>query len=318
MRHRPSLSAEPREDGLPARVDIVEVGPRDGLQNEKTLVPTEAKAAFVRALAACGFPEIEVTSFVSPRWVPQMADASELLEAVGPPPSSVVYSALVPNEAGMERAIAAGVKRVAVFTAASETFSRRNINASIAESIERFKPVMAMAKSAGISVRGYLSTAFVCPYEGDIAPQAAGDVLRRLFELGVDEVSIGDTIGAASPLQVNDLLDELADDIDAGHLAMHFHDTRGTALSNVLTSLERGIWIFDSSAGGLGGCPFAPGATGNLATEDLVYFLNRMGIDTGVDLDAVRQASNALRAAATGVRQPSRVLEAMNAAPPRD
>jgi len=312
MRNRPSHSAHPRDDGLPGRVDIVEVGPRDGLQNEKTLVPAAAKAAFVRALATCGFPEIEVTSFVSPKWVPQLADAAEVLSALGAPPTNVIYSALVPNEAGMERALAAGIRRVAVFTAASESFNRKNTNASIAESIERFRPVMAMATAAGVSVRGYLSTAFVCPYEGDITPSAAGNVVRQLFDLGVDEVSIGDTIGAASPRQVHELLDELADDIDPAHLAMHFHDTRGTALTNVLASLERGISIFDASAGGLGGCPFAPGATGNLATEDLVYFLERMGIDSGIDLARLRAASNGLKAAAE-VKQPSRVLEALNA-----
>jgi hydroxymethylglutaryl-CoA lyase len=318
MRHRPSHTTHPRDDGLPGRVDIVEVGPRDGLQNEKTLVPAAAKVAFVTALAGCGFPEIEVTSFVSPKWVPQLADAAEVLAALGPPPGNVVYSALVPNEAGMERALAAGVKRVAVFTAASETFNRKNTNASIQESIERFRPVMAMAAEAGVSVRGYLSTAFVCPYEGAIAPAAAGNVVRQLFDLGVDEVSIGDTIGAASPRQVHELLDDLADDIDPAHLAMHFHDTRGTALTNVLASLERGITIFDASAGGLGGCPFAPGATGNLATEDLLYFLDRMGIETGVDLERVRRASNELRAAVAGIRQPSRVLEALNAKPGND
>ncbi|TPW12738.1 MAG: hydroxymethylglutaryl-CoA lyase, partial [bacterium] len=298
MRIRHSLKALHRDDGLPGQVDIVEVGPRDGLQNEKTVVPAADKVAFIRALAAAGFPEIEVTSFVSPKWVPQLADAGEVLEALGQPPHGVGYSALVPNVAGMERALAAGLLRVAVFTAASETFNRKNINASIAESLERFQPVMEMARSAGVSVRGYLSTAFVCPYEGPVDPAAAAGIVVRLFELGVDEVSIGDTIGAAVPRQVHDLLDELAEDVSADQLAMHFHDTRGTALANVMASLERGITIFDASAGGLGGCPFAPGATGNLATEDLVYFLNGMGIDSGVDLQRVRAASNALRAAA--------------------
>lgn len=312
MRIRHSLKASPRSDGLPARVDIVEVGPRDGLQNEKTLVPAIDKVAFIRALAASGFSEIEVTSFVSPKWVPQLADAAEVMAALGEPPHGVCYSALVPNLAGMERAIAAGVRRVAVFTAASETFNQKNINASIAESLQRFRPVMEMAREAGISVRGYLSTAFVCPYEGEVSPVAAARVVRQLLALGVDEVSIGDTIGAAVPRQVHALLDQLAVDVPFNQLAMHFHDTRGTALTNVLASLERGITIFDASAGGLGGCPFAPGATGNLATEDLVYFLDGMGIETGVDLHQVRVASNALRAAAA-VKQPSRVLEALNA-----
>ncbi|MDZ4806001.1 MAG: hydroxymethylglutaryl-CoA lyase [Candidatus Eisenbacteria bacterium] len=312
MRIRHSLKALHRDDGLPGRVDIVEVGPRDGLQNEKTLVSASDKVAFIQALAACGFPDIEVTSFVSPKWVPQLADAAEVLTGLGEPPRGVCYSTLVPNLAGMERAIQSGVRRVAVFTAASETFNQKNINASIAESLERFKPVMEMARSANVSVRGYLSTAFVCPYEGPVNPSAAARVVRQLFELGVDEVSIGDTIGAAVPRQVHGLLDELAEDMSADRLAMHFHDTRGTALTNVMAALERGITIFDASAGGLGGCPFAPGATGNLATEDLVYFLDGMGIETGVDLRKVCAASNALRAAAA-VKQPSRVLEAMNA-----
>jgi hydroxymethylglutaryl-CoA lyase len=309
MRYRRSLHADKTAAGHPAAVDIVEVGPRDGLQNETTIVPAAAKIAFVNALADAGFPEIEVTSFVSPKWVPQLADAAEVLDAVGRR-HDVVYSALVPNEAGLDRALAAGVARVAVFTAASETFNRKNINASIDESFERFAPVLARAQAANVSVRGYVSTAFVCPYEGPIAPEAAAGVVRRLLDAGVDEVSIGDTIGAAVPTQVHALLDALAD-VPALNLALHLHDTRGTALANVLAGLERGISIYDASAGGLGGCPFAPGATGNLATEDLVYFLHGMGIRTGVNLDRVRAASNALRAAAA-VKQPSRVLEAMN------
>lgn len=316
MRLRRSLATLPGGAGLPPRVDIVEVGPRDGLQNEKGVVPTAAKVAFVTGLAGAGFPEIEVTSFVSAKWVPQLADAGELLAALSPR-EGVVYSALVPNEKGMERAIACGVRRVAVFTAASETFNRKNINASIDESLERFVPVLALAAAAGVSVRGYVSTAFVCPYEGVVPPAAAARVIRRLLELGVDEVSIGDTIGAAVPTQVDALLDALAREAPPDRLALHLHDTRGTALANVLAALRRGITIFDSSAGGLGGCPYAPGATGNLATEDLVYFLNGMGIDTGVDLARVRAASNALHAAA-GVTQPSRVLAALNATETRD
>lgn len=310
MRNRRSPGEFFRPDGLPAVVDIVEVGPRDGLQNEKALVPTPVKIEFIRALADAGFPEIEVTSFVSPKWVPQLADAAEVLAGLDRRPG-VAYSALVPNDRGMEKALAAGVERVAIFTAASESFNRKNINASIDESFERFAPIMAMAAAAGVSVRGYVSTAFVCPYEGPVDPGRAADVILRLLALGVDEVSVGDTIGAAVPLQVNRLLDRLAGRAPVDRLAMHFHDTRGTALANVLASLQRGITIFDASAGGLGGCPYAPGATGNLATEDLVYFLGGMGIDGGVDLERVGAASRALCAAA-GVTQPSRVLRAMN------
>lgn len=311
MRPRRSLNGPNTAAGLPARVDIVEVGPRDGLQNEKVLVSTAAKIAFVAALADAGFPEIEVTSFVSPKWLPQLADAAEVLAAL-PPRADVVYSALVPNEKGMERALACGVRRVAVFTAASETFNRKNVNATIDESLERFVPVLAMAAAAGISVRGYVSTAFVCPYEGPVTPATASRVIRRLLDLGVDEVSIGDTIGAAVPTQVDALLDALEADTPFDRLALHFHDTRGAALANVLAGLRRGITIYDGSAGGLGGCPYAPGATGNLATEELVYFLTAMGIDCHVDLARVRAASNALHAVAA-LQQPSRVLAALNA-----
>lgn len=311
MRVRRSPGAPRDARGLPARVDVVEVGPRDGLQNEPGVVPTAAKVAFVSALAEAGFPEIEVTSFVSPKWVPQLADATEVLAAL-PPRAGVVYSALVPNETGLARAVECGVRRVAVFTAASETFNRKNINATIDESLARFLPVLAGAATAGMSVRGYVSTAFVCPYEGAVAPEAAARVILRLLDAGVDEVSIGDTIGAAVPTQVDALLDRLEGRAPFDRLALHLHDTRGTALANVLAGLRRGIAIYDSSAGGLGGCPYAPGATGNLATEDLLYLLSGMGIETGIDLPRVRAASNALHAAA-GLRQPSRVLAALNA-----
>jgi hydroxymethylglutaryl-CoA lyase len=294
---------------LPRAVTVVEVGPRDGLQNEAAAVPAPIKIAFVNALSETGLRQIEVTSFVSPSWVPQLSDAAEVMAGIDRRPG-VVYSALVPNEKGMERALTAGLTRVAVFAAASETFSQRNTNASIDESLERFKPVMRMAASTGVSVRGYVSTAFVCPYEGRIAPQAVARVTMTLLEMGVDEVSIGDTIGAAVPTHVEALLDELAGHAPVGRLAMHFHDTRGTALANVLASLRRGVSVFDASAGGLGGCPYAPGATGNLATEDLVYFLEGMDVETGVNLEKVARASDELRKA-TSVKQPSRVLAAM-------
>ncbi len=304
-----SVPGTPR--GGSRSVRIVEVGPRDGLQNEAAIVPTDVKIAFVDALSGTGVSEVEVTSFVSPKWVPQLADASEVLAGIERAPG-VVYSALVPNEKGMDRALEADLERIAVFTAASETFNRKNINASIAESLERFRPVMKSAAAAGMTVRGYVSTAFVCPYEGAVAPEAAARVVKSLLDLGVDEVSIGDTIGAAVPTQIEALLDRLSAELEDNRLAMHFHDTRGTALANVLASLRRGVTVFDASAGGLGGCPYAPGATGNLATEDLVYFLSGMGIDCGVDLEAVRRASNALRGS-VAVTQPSRVLAAVNA-----
>jgi len=276
---------------LPGRVRIVEVGPRDGLQNEPAQVPAAEKIAFVELLAAAGLPEIEVTSFVNPRAVPQMADADEVLRGITRR-AGVRYSALVPNERGLQRALAAGAGGVAGFTAASETFNRRNINASIAESIDRFLPVAAGARAAGIPLRGYISTAFVCPFEGKVAPEAVVEVVQRLLDFGVEEVSIGDTIGAAVPAEVDRLLDALLPLVPAHRIALHLHDTRGTALANALLALQRGIATFDTSAGGLGGCPFAPGATGNLATEDLLYLLDGLGIETGVDATALRRASD--------------------------
>jgi hydroxymethylglutaryl-CoA lyase len=273
----------------PPRIAIVEVGPRDGLQNEAAAIPVAAKVAFVEALAATGVAEVEVTAFVSPKAIPQLADAEPVLRAVRRR-AGVRYSALVPNLQGLERAQAVGVDRVAVFTAASESFNRRNINASIAESIERFRPVCA---AATVPVRGYVSTAFWCPFEGRIAPAAVVDVTRRLADLGVAEVSIGDTIGKASPADVRALLDVLLP--APVPLALHFHDTYGMAVANALTAWrEYGIAIFDSSAGGLGGCPYAPGASGNVATEDLCFALAASGADPGVDVDAVIAAARAL------------------------
>jgi len=285
---------------LPKRVTVVEVGPRDGLQNEAGVVPTELKIAFVDALSDAGLPVIEATSFVDPRWVPQLADAEAVLRGIARK-TGVRYPVLVPNERGMRRAVDAGARDVAVFTAASETFNKRNINATIDESIERFKPVVALAREQGIRVRGYVSCSFGCPYEGAIAPDKVLAVARRLIDLGIEEVSVGDTIGVATPNQVVDVCGLLLRNIDVGRLAMHFHDTRGTALANVVAALELGIAIFDSSSGGLGGCPYAPGAAGNLATEDLLYLLHGMGIETGVALEKVVAATSLL---ASGLTHP--------------
>jgi hydroxymethylglutaryl-CoA lyase len=278
---------------LPRTVRIVEVGPRDGLQNEKAQVPTEQKIQFITLLAEAGFPVVEATSFVSPRAIPQLSDASAVMAALKPFPG-VQYSALVPNLKGMERAVAAGLRSVAVFTAASESFTRHNINATIAESLANFRPVVVLARQEGIPVRGYISTVFGCPYEGAVAPRQVLSVAQALLEMGIDELSLGDTIGVASPNQVVDVLSLLLNEgaIPIERLAVHFHDTRGTALANVLTSLQLGISIIDSSAGGLGGCPYAPGAAGNLATEDLLYMLHGMGIQTGVDLEKVVAATS--------------------------
>ena len=278
---------------MPQRVTVVEVVPRDGLQNEQGVIPTEAKIAFINMLGEAGFPVVEATSFVSPKAIPQLADASEVMAGISRRPGTR-YSVLVPNEKGMRRALAAQVDEVAVFTGASETFVQHNIRTSIAGSIANFRPVVEMARQAGIRVRGYISTAFGCPYEGAVAPAAVANVARELVTLGVDELSIGDTIGVATPNQVGDVVDALLAVTSLDQLAMHFHDTRGTALANVLAALELGIAIFDSSSGGLGGCPYAPGASGNLATEDLLYLLHGMGIETGVNLDAVVAASHYL------------------------
>ena len=292
---------------LPKSVRIVEVGPRDGLQNESIIVPTEKKAEFIRLLVAAGFQDIEVASFVHPKWVPQLADAQELIQQLDTSPR-VRYSALVPNMKGLERAIESGIRRIAVFTAASETFNRKNINRGIQESLDAFKPVLDRALKEGISARGYVSTCFVCPYEGTIAKEKVAEVTRALLDLGVDEVSIGDTIGAATPKDVENTCGYLLTQFPAAGLAMHFHDTYGMAVANVYQSLQMGLAIFDSSAGGLGGCPYAPGASGNIATEDLVYLLDRIGIETGVSLKLLRRASHFI-AQELARDLPSRVLK---------
>jgi hydroxymethylglutaryl-CoA lyase len=277
---------------LPRYVRVVEVGPRDGLQNEKALVPTEQKIQFINMLSGAGLPVVEATSFVSPRAIPQLSDASAVMAGIAQLPA-VQYPVLVPNVKGMERALAAGVRSIAVFTAASESFARHNINATIAESLATFRPVVELAKREGVAVRGYISTVFGCPYEGAVAPQKVLEVAQALLEMGINELSLGDTIGVATPNQVVDVLGLLIETggIPVEQLAVHFHDTRGTALANVLMSLQLGISVVDSSAGGLGGCPYAPGAAGNLATEDLLYMLYGMGIRTGVDLDKVVAAT---------------------------
>lgn len=270
-------------------IRIVEVGPRDGLQSETVSIPTDAKVAYIDALSASGVAEIEASAFVSPKWVPQLADAEEVFRRIRRAPG-ITYSALVPNEQGLDRAMTAKVDKIAVFTAASETFNRKNINATIEESIRRFVPVIERARQEKLPVRGYVSAAFWCPYEGRVAPSKAADVCRRLIDLGVDEISIGDTIGKAVPDEVRDLLDQLLPAVPASKMALHFHDTYHHAVENLLASWKRGIETFDSSAGGIGGCPYAPGASGNVATEAVVEALRGAGAEVRVDLSAISEA----------------------------
>lgn len=300
--------------GLPQSVRIVEVGPRDGLQNQPTAIPTATKLAWIERLARAGLREIEVTSFVRPDRIPQLADAAEVAAGL-PAVEGTLYSALVPNLRGLENALAAGIDRIALFTAASETFCRKNINASIAESIERFGAMFDAASASVPWIRAYVSTCFGCPYEGQVSTSAVVRVCQELLALGVDEVAISDTIGVATPADIHRVVDALTAPGVLGYddpialLALHLHDTRGTALANVYAGLERGISTFDAAAGGLGGCPYAPGASGNLATEDLVYFLDGMGIETGVDLEALTGASLWFEAE-LGTTLPGRVLGA--------
>jgi hydroxymethylglutaryl-CoA lyase len=272
------------------RVTIVEVGPRDGLQNESSMVSAADKVAFVDLLSATGVPVVEVAAFVSPRWVPQMADAGEVFAGITRR-AGVRYTALVPNLAGLDRAHAAGVTEVAIFAAASEAFSRRNINQTIDASLVGYREVCQKASSLGVRVRAYVSTAFGCPFEGPVPPERVAAVAQALVEMGAFEVSVSDTIGIAHPGQVPIVVDAVAARVPLANIALHFHDTRGTALANVLTALDLGVTTFDASAGGLGGCPYAPGATGNLATEDLIYMLDGLGIETGVNLNALVEAS---------------------------
>lgn len=274
-------------------VRIIEVGPRDGLQNEPTPIPTETKLEFIRNLLAAGLKEIEATSFVSPKWVPQLGDAAELWPQL---PPDGLFSALVPNAKGLERALELGVQRIAVFTAASDAFTKKNINMTVDESIDAFTDVISRfrAEVPGGWVRGYVSTAFECPYAGRMTPAETQRVASRLINLGVDEVSIGDTIGVAAPNEVKELTNMLLGSMPSEKIAYHFHDTRGLAIANVAAAFEMGITSFDSSAAGLGGCPYAPGAGGNLATEDVVYFFERSGVPTGVDLGRLATASLAI------------------------
>ncbi|HTO76336.1 MAG TPA: hydroxymethylglutaryl-CoA lyase [Thermoanaerobaculia bacterium] len=299
-----------RRPHLPDRVTVYEVGPRDGLQNEPETVPVETRVAFIDRLTEAGLPAIEVGSFVSPKAIPQLADTEEVFRRIRKA-SGVRYPVLVPNERGLDRALDAGALEIAVFTAASETFNRHNIHAGVDESIERFRPVAARAREAGVRVRGYVSTAFGCPYEGDVSPEAVREVVHKLLDLGVDEISIGDTIGVATPGDVYSVIEALYESgVSRGILALHFHDTRGTALANVFAGLQCGVTTFDASAGGLGGCPYAPGASGNLATEDLLYMLEGLGIATGVTLAKVVEASRYV-AGSLGRRPPGRYLAAV-------
>ncbi|WP_374602610.1 hydroxymethylglutaryl-CoA lyase [Arenimonas sp.] len=268
---------------LPSEVRIVEVGPRDGLQNEKTLVPTADKIELIDRLSATGLRCIEATSFVSPKWVPQMADAAEVFTGITKAPG-VAYPVLVPNLQGYERALAVGATEVAVFSAASEAFNRKNINASIDESIERFLPVLERAGADGVKVRGYVSTVLGCPYQGEVPLADVVRVARRLHEAGCYEISLGDTIGIGTPGKARAMLRAVAAEVPMAALAVHFHDTRGQALANILACLEDGVAVVDSSVSGTGGCPYAPGASGNVATEDVVYMLDGLGVKTGVDL----------------------------------
>jgi hydroxymethylglutaryl-CoA lyase len=293
------------------KVTIVEVGPRDGLQNEQVLVSTADKIEFVNRLSAANLPVIEVSAFVSPKWVPQMADAADVFAGILRAPGTR-YTALVPNLAGLERAQQAGVTEVAIFASSTETFSRKNINQSIDESLATYRAVCDRALAAGLRVRGYLSTAFGCPFEGAVDPQQVARVASRLLELGVFEVAISDTIGIAHPGQVPRVLEAVLARMSADRVALHFHDTRGTALANVLASLSFGIATYDASSGGLGGCPYAPGAAGNLATDDLIYMLDGLGIESGVSLAAVSEASEFI-ASKIDHRLPSRYAQALRA-----
>ncbi|MGA3037819.1 MAG: hydroxymethylglutaryl-CoA lyase [Vulcanimicrobiaceae bacterium] len=297
---------------LPPRVKIVEVGPRDGLQNEKTYISTADKIRYIDLLSESGLAVIEATSFVSPKAIPQLADADEVFRSIKKR-DGVTYLVLVPNEKGLNRAIDAGVRSIAVFTAASETFTKRNINMSIEESLDVFGAVTRRAREAGMWVRGYISTCFGCPYEGKVPVENVVRVAESLAEMGIDEISIGDTIGVATPNQVVELSAALQAHLPVERLAMHFHDTRGTALANIVAALEMQIATFDASSGGLGGCPYAPGASGNVATEDVLYLLHGMGIETGVDLDKVRLASRTL-AGALDHELTSKTFKALEAA----
>ncbi|MEL4415773.1 hydroxymethylglutaryl-CoA lyase [Shewanella algae] len=295
---------------LPPKVSLFEVGPRDGLQNE-TSVSTQAKIALIEALADAGVKRIEAASFVSPKWVPQMADSGEVLRGISRR-AGVCYSALTPNLKGLELALAAGADEVAVFAAASEGFSQKNINCSIEESIARFEPLLSRAKEQGIRVRGYVSCVLGCPYDGEIAPAEVARVADILHQLGCYEISLGDTIGVGTPLKARKMLETVAERVPVERLALHFHDTYGQALANILACLETGVRVIDTSVAGLGGCPYAKGASGNLASEDLVYMLHGMGIDTGIDLNKLAQAGRQI-SQQLGRKTSSKVARALGA-----
>lgn len=271
---------------LPSRAKIVEVSPRDGLQNEKSLISTDIKVELIDRLTAAGFPNIETTSFVSPKWVPQMADAADVMARIQRKPG-VIYSVLTPNMKGLDGAIAARADEVVIFGAASEAFSHKNINCSIAESIARFEPVAEAARAAGLRLRGSISCALGCPYQGEVPVAAVVDVARRYLALGCDEIDVADTIGVGTPKRVREVMSAVTQVVDPARISGHFHDTYGQALANILAALETGIAIFHTSVAGLGGCPYARGATGNVATEDVLYMLRGLDIETGVDFDAV-------------------------------
>jgi hydroxymethylglutaryl-CoA lyase len=293
---------------LPDRVTIYEVGPRDGLQNEARQVPTADKIRFIDALVEAGLHSIEITSFVSPQWIPQLADSAEVARGVRRP-AGVRMSALVPNRRGLDNALAAGMKEVAVFISASETHNKKNVNKTIAETLVAFEDVIPPALAAGLKVRAYVSTVFGCPYEGDVAAQAVLQLSARLLEMGVFQLSLSDTIGVANPKQVEDVIGQALARFPLDAIAVHFHDTQGTALANCLVAMTLGVRTIDSSAGGLGGCPYAPGASGNLATEDLVAMLHSMGVQTGVNLDQLVEASR-LATSFVGHDLPSKYLKA--------
>ncbi|KNX36265.1 hydroxymethylglutaryl-CoA lyase [Luteipulveratus halotolerans] len=306
-----SLPTTVSMDGLPERITIYEVGARDGLQNEKEVVPTEVKAEFVRRLLAAGLETVETTSFVPPSWIPQLADAPQLLEQLGEAGTGVRRPVLVPNERGLDNALAAGVGAIAIFGSATETFARKNLNRTVEESVAMFAPVVERARAEGLWVRAYVSMCFGDPWEGEVPVEQVVDVSRRLMDLGCDQLSIGDTIGVGTPGHVVRLLDALQDKgIGVDQIGVHFHDTYGQALSNTITSLRQGVTVVDASTGGLGGCPYAKSATGNLATEDLVWACRGLGIETGVDLDQLVDTS-VWMAGQLGRPSPSAVLRAL-------
>jgi hydroxymethylglutaryl-CoA lyase len=295
-------------DKLPSRVTIYEVGPRDGLQNESRMVATHDKVALIDALSASGLPAVEITSFVSPKWIPQLADAVEVARQVVRRPE-VCFSALVPNRRGLESALLGGMREIAVFMSASETHNKRNVNKTIAETLTAFEDVVAPAQEAGVKVRAYLSTCFGCPYEGDVDPEAVRRLALTLRDMGVYQISLSDTIGVANPQQVQRVLELVLADLPLEQAAVHFHDTQGTALANCTVALTLGVTTIDAAIGGLGGCPYAPGAAGNLATEDVVSMLHGMGVETGIDLDRLIDCSR-LAASLVGHELPSKYLRA--------